>query len=150
MRLGNGKMRYGQNCTPSDELNCYSKGSVRAPWILERRNGLAQGIYNRSQKDDRFPGRQILAEVQWCLNTVISGGGFSAYQMVFGSNPADLYGWEDKDEDLMFAQDTSLSGQFAQQGKLRMMAQVAALKEIDNRGLRQLTAFNKFFTCADE
>ena len=50
--------------------------------------------------------------------------------MVFGSNPVDLYAWEGKDEDLAFAQDTSLSGQFVQQWKLRRMAQEAALKEL--------------------
>ena len=61
------------------------------PWILERRNGLARGIYNRLEEDDRFPGGQILAEAQWCLNTLISGGGFLANQMVFGPNPADLF-----------------------------------------------------------
>ena len=35
--------------------------------------------------------------------------GFPAYQMVFGSNPAELFGWADGDEDLTFAQDTSLA-----------------------------------------
>ena len=53
----------------------------------------------------------------------MSGNGFSAYQMVFGSNPVDLFGWGGKDEDLMFPQDTSVAGQFAQQRKLRMRAQ---------------------------
>ena len=43
-------------------------------WLLERRNGLARGIYNRLKEDNRFPGKQILAEVQVCLNTFISGG----------------------------------------------------------------------------
>ena len=69
----------------------------------------------------------MLAEAQWRLNTLISGSGFAAYQLVFGPNPADLHGWGDRDEDLAFAQDTSLSGQFVQQWKLRMMAQEAAL-----------------------
>ena len=66
-------------------------------------------------------------EVQWRMNTLTSGGGFSAYLMVFRANPVDLLGWGDKDVDLAFAQDTSLSGQFAQQWKLRVMAQEAAL-----------------------
>ena len=61
-------------------------------------------------EDDRFSGNQILGEVQWRLSTLISGGDFSAYQMVFGSNPVDLYGWEEEDEDSTFAQETSLSG----------------------------------------
>ena len=50
--------------------------------------------------------------------------------MVFESNPVDLFGWKEKDEDPLFAQVTSLSGQFAQQWKLRMMAQEEALKEV--------------------
>ena len=42
--------------------------------------------------------------------------------MVFGSNPADFFGWGNGDEDLLLAQDTSLAGQFVQQWKLRMRA----------------------------
>ena len=61
----------------------------------------------------------------------------------------DLCGWEDKDEDLAFAQDTSLSGQFAQQWTLRMRAQEVASKEIANGKLWRLLAFNKPFTCTD-
>ena len=34
------------------------------PWILERRDGLARGIYNYLFADDRRPGRQILAGAQ--------------------------------------------------------------------------------------
>ena len=60
-----------------------------------------------------------------------------------------LYVWEDEDQDLAFAQDASLSAQFVQQWRLRMMAQEAALKEIANSGQRQLLAFNKSFTCTD-
>ena len=51
------------------------------PWILERRNGLVRGIFNRLREDDRFSGERILAEVQRRLNTRISGGEFSASQM---------------------------------------------------------------------
>ena len=58
------------------------------------------------------------------------GGELSTYQMVLGSNTMDLYGWEDKDGDLVFAQDTSVSGQFAQQWRLRMLVREAASKEI--------------------
>ena len=49
------------------------------PWLLERRNGLARGIYNRLVEDDRFSSEKILGEVQWCLNTVLSTSGFSAF-----------------------------------------------------------------------
>ena len=97
------------------------------PKVVGRRNGIAHRIYNRLRSDDRFPGEQILAEVQWCLNTLISEGGFSTYQMVFGSNPVDPCGRGDKDEESVSTQDPSLSGQVAQQRGLRTMALVAAL-----------------------
>ena len=61
-------------------------------WVLERRSGSASIIYNRLKEDDRFPGAQILAGVQWRLSILFSGGGFSAYQMVSGSDPANPYG----------------------------------------------------------
>ena len=41
-------------------------------WLLERRNGLARGIYNRLVEDDRFSIEKILGEVQWRLNTLLS------------------------------------------------------------------------------
>ena len=72
-----------------------------------------------------------------------------AYQLVFGSNPADNFGWGDEDEDLLFAQDTSLSGQFVANWKLRMLAQEAALKEIANSKLRRILAFNNSFESVD-
>ena len=50
---------------------------------------------------------------------------------------------------LLFAQDTSLAGQFVQQGKLRMRAQEATLKEAPNSKLRRLPARNKTFNCAE-
>ena len=62
------------------------------PWIPERRNGLARRIYNRLVADGRSWGKQILSEVQWRLNALISAGGYSAHQMVFGSKPLDLFG----------------------------------------------------------
>ena len=49
----------------------------------------------------------------------------------------------------MFAQDTSISGQFAQQRQLRIRAQGAARKEIANSKLRRLLAYNKTFDCVD-
>ena len=100
--------------------------------------------------DTSFSGRQILAEVHWRLNALMSGGGISAYQPVFGPNPVDRYGWRDgKDGGLLFAQDTPPSGQFAQQWKLRMMAQGAALKGVAYSKLRRLLAYNQSFTCTD-
>ena len=80
------------------------------PWLLGRRSGLARGVYSRLIEDDRFPNKTILSEVQWCLNSMLSASGFLAYQMAFGSNPVDFFGWEDGGEDLLFARDTFLSG----------------------------------------
>ena len=48
------------------------------PWLLRRRNGLARGIYNRPIEDGRFMNKTILAEAQWCLNTMLSASGFPA------------------------------------------------------------------------
>ena len=62
------------------------------PWLLERRNGLAGGIYNRLIEDDRFSNTTFLAEVQWHLNAMPSAVGPSAYVMVLRSNPVDLFG----------------------------------------------------------
>ena len=50
-----------------------------------------------------------------------------------------------KDGDLIFAQDTSPSGQFAHQWKSRMMAQ----EEVATGELRRLLARNKSCECAD-
>ena len=66
-------------------------------------------------------------------------------RMVFGSNPVNLFGCERQDEDLLFAQDASLPGQFVQQRELRMMAQEAALKVVAIGKLRRLSARNKSF-----
>ena len=85
------------------------------PRLPGRRNGIARGIYNCPVEDDRFSNSNILSGARWRLNAMRSASGPSAYRMVFGPNPADLCGWEDKDEDLQFAQGTSVSGQFAQQ-----------------------------------
>ena len=50
---------------------------------------------------------------------------------------------------MTFAQDTSVSGQFPQRRKLRMMAQDAALKECASSRLRRLLAYNKSSNCSD-
>ena len=92
----------------------FFQGVGAHPWLLERQNGLARGIYNRLIEDDRFSSGQILSEVQYCLNTMLSSCGFSAYHVVFGSNPADLFRWDDS-EDLL---DTSLAGQYGWDGSI--------------------------------
>ena len=116
------------------------QGAGAYRWILERRNGLARGIYYRLVADDSFSGKQIFAEVARCLYALISGGRYSAYQLVFGSNPVDLLGWDDQYEDLLFAQDTSPSGQFVRQWKPRMMERVAAFEIVAGSKLRRLWA----------
>ena len=37
------------------------QGGGAHPWILERRNGLARGIYNRPVEGDLFTARKILS-----------------------------------------------------------------------------------------
>ena len=125
------------------------QGFGARPWILERRNGLARGVYNRWVEADRFSGKQIVAEARWCLNTLVYGGGYSAYKLVFGPNPVDLFSWGDTHEDLRFAQGASLSGQLVQRRKLRMMAREAALKEAANIEMGRLLAYNEAFNCTD-
>ena len=83
------------------------------------------------------------------MNTTISTGGHSAYPMAFGSKPADLFGRADNDERMLFSKDTSLSGQFVQQWKLRKRQQEAAPREAANSKLRSLLPYNKSFNCAD-
>ena len=95
-----------------------------------RRNGLARGICNHLVSDGRYAGKRILAEVQWRLNALISGGWYSAFQSVSGSTPVGLFWWGDKDEDPLLSRGASLSGQFVQRWELRMMSQEAALKEV--------------------
>ena len=81
-----------------------------APTTTER---ASRGIYNRLAAGGRFSLRQSLSEIQRRLNTVFSASGYSACHLVFGLNPAGLSGCENEDEDLLFAQETSPSGQFA-------------------------------------
>ena len=125
------------------------QGTGARPRLLGRRCGLARGIYNRVNDDDRPTKKQNLSEVQWCLETIISAKGFSAYHTVFVSNPVDLFGWGDTNADLMFTQDASPAGQFVEQGRLRMHAREAELKEVANSKLRSLLAYGDSFNCAD-
>ena len=129
-------MGFGRICVQNVELNFKEKG-------------LGRGIYKPLPGDGPSSSKQIPSNAQWRLKTMISAGGFSAYQMVFGPNPLDLFCWENKYEDLMFAQDTSFAGQSVQQWKLRMRAQEAALEKIANRKVRRLLAYNRSFNCTD-
>ena len=71
---------------------------------------------------------------------MISASDYSAFQLVFGPNPAYLSGWRNQDEDLLFAQDALASGLFVQQWKLRAQAQGHASKEVANSDLRAPSA----------
>ena len=68
---------------------------------VEQRNGIARRICNR------------LTEAEYCLIPLSYSSGYSAYRVVFGSNPVGLYERGADCEDLMFAQETSLPGQTA-------------------------------------
>ena len=63
------------------QIKLFSQGVGAHPWILERRNGLARGIYNRIRSDGRFSGKRILAVVHWRSDTLISATGNSAFQL---------------------------------------------------------------------
>ena len=119
------------------------------PWILECRNGLARGLLLRLFADGRYTGGQIFAEARWRRNAMIPASGYSAFQLVFGPSVVDLYGWDDRDEDLFLAQDTSVSGQCAQQRELRMTAQGAASKEVAKSKVRRLLARSKALRYTD-
>ena len=56
------------------------------PWISERRDGLARGIHNRMHADGRYACGQLISEVQFCVNAMLSTNGFSAHQL-FAANP---------------------------------------------------------------
>ena len=83
------------------------------------------------------------------MTTLESGGGYSAYQLVFGSNPVDLFGRDIEGEHLLFAQDTSLAGNLVQQWKLRVMVQEDASGDAANRKLRRLLANKEAFNCTN-
>ena len=52
---------------PEGRTKSLFQGAGAHHWILERRNVLARRNYNRLKEDDRFSGKQILAEAQWRL-----------------------------------------------------------------------------------
>ena len=122
---------------------------ARAPGFRSVGMAWPVGIYDRMHADGRYAGRQLTSEVQFCLKTMLSTNRFSAYQLLFGNNPADNFGWGGEDEDLLFAQDASLCGHFVAQWDLRLMAQEAALKKIANSKLRRILAPNNSFGSAD-
>ena len=117
--------------------------------MIGRRNGLARGIYNHSAADVRFSGPAVLREEQFSLNAVPRHGGFPAYQMELKPNRTDSYTRKDDDSNLDSVYDTSTSGQFAQQWKLRALAQGATLKEIAKIRLRRFVLRNGTPECTN-
>ena len=84
----------GRICARGVDLSSKFQAAGAHPWVLDRRRGPARGIGGRlaALREGR------LSEDQWR----------SAYQLVFGRNPAGRVGWEDKDDDMAFTQNTSL------------------------------------------
>ena len=107
--------------------------------VLGRRNGLAGcpsfGLRERS----RFVGRAILDEVQFCLDTMLDHDGFSACQIVFDSNSAELHPWQDDKAGPGSVRSTPISRQFTSQWKLREMAEEAMLITVRNGRLRRVS-----------
>ena len=64
---------------PERRIKFQFQGLEAHSWILERRNSFARGAYGRVVAADRLSGERILAEAQWRLNSLISGGWCSAY-----------------------------------------------------------------------
>ena len=93
--------------------------------------------------------RMVASCARWRVNSLLSTIGYSAYRLVFGPSTADLFGLGDDDEDLLFVHEARLSGQFARQWGLRIMAQGGALKEATNSELRHLLAYDRSLFCAD-
>ena len=89
-------------------------------------------------QESRFPRES-------CRVLTLSFWGVVIRPIGLPSEPArwTFSGWDDKVDDMLFAQESSVSGQFAQQWKLRMMAQGAALKEVAGSRLRRLWESNK-------
>ena len=59
-------------------------------------------------------------------------GGFSAYQMVFGSNSAGLYSRQDNDSGLEYVRNTWITWQFTPRWMMRVMPLEAMSKEVAN------------------
>ena len=125
------------------------RGESAHPCMSVRRNGLVREITKRLHEDGRFTEHAVSNENQYCVNTMLNHGGLSAYQFVFGSNPIDLYFWEDNDRDVDFAHNASVSIQFALQWKLRAMARGALPKEIATNKRRRTLDRNQTFDSAD-
>ena len=147
MREVNGRTKFGRTAVRGVALSSSLRERGRALGSPSDEIGL-RVAFTIGRRRMIFSERAD-SEVQWYLNTTLSDGGYSAYRLVFGSNPAGLLGCGDGDEDLLFAQETSPWGQFVQQWKLRKVAQGAALKQAANCKLRAPLAYIKSFNFTD-
>ena len=105
-----GEMESGWTLARSGTFsyNSRRKAFARGSWS---RGGA--GVYNRLAAYGPFASRSISGGVQFRLNALLNLGGFSAFRVVFGSNPVDLYVRRDDDNDLELAHATPISGRFA-------------------------------------
>ena len=126
-------MRFGRIHEQQDEVNCSFKEKTRVHGNWYDVMALREEFVTAFSKMIAFPvGRFFRTGNNFWVPCFQQGGFLRTYQMASGSNPVDLFGWEDDKEDLLFSQDTSLTGQLAQKWELRMLAQGAALKEVAN------------------
>ena len=118
-------------------------------WHLEEGIVLARRPYNRLVADDRFAIKQILTEAHYCLHSLLSASGYSAYRLIFGSNPADVFGRGGDVGGLLLAQDASRSGQFARRREFRVTAREAAWRDAANSKRGRASAISRPFNSAD-
>ena len=97
------------------------------PLLLERRDRLARGNYNRFVAHGRFSIERILSEAQYRVDSPPSSSGYLASQLPFGSNSADLCEWQVGVDDRVIAQETPNRGQLAQQWKLGLLSRGVTL-----------------------
>ena len=114
MRVVSGRMKLEWPFVRSAKfaLSSRKRAPITSSWHV--RAGLARGVHKPLAADGRFSSRAALNEVQFCMKTQPSPGGFPEYQMVSGSNPVDPYVWHGRESNSEFAQDRSTSEQFVQ------------------------------------
>ena len=95
MRVAKGSMELGWPCLRSAELSSNFGARKRTPGFSGVGMASERGIDNRLAADGRFSVKQILSGVRWRFDSLISGGGYPANQLVLGPNPAGLFRWDD-------------------------------------------------------
>ena len=113
-----------------------SAGVPRGAWAISsnfRRRARALGSSDEAMGSlvaPTFVRRRAIAPEAARFSLRFSGAGIPSFRLA-GIRPTNLFRlrscWDSRGEGLLFSWDTSLSGQFAQQRKLGLMAQEAAL-----------------------